>query len=40
MKQEATMNDRGTERVITVDWALTKENWKAEKAKIKELRIM
>ena len=33
---ESTENKRATERVIAVDWALSKEKWEAEKAKIEE----
>ena len=35
--EERSRNDkRATERVIAVDWALSKEKWKAEKAKIED----
>jgi nucleolar protein 4 len=37
IEKEGSRNDkRATERVIAVDWALSKEKWKAEKAKIQE----
>ncbi|KAF8799812.1 hypothetical protein BYT27DRAFT_7263425 [Phlegmacium glaucopus] len=35
-KEEPIDDKRATERVIAVDWALSKEKWKAEKAKIDE----
>ena len=35
-KEGPTDDKRATERVIAVDWALSKEKWKAEKAKIEE----
>jgi nucleolar protein 4 len=37
MEKEELMDDkRANERVIAVDWALSKEKWKVEKAKIEE----
>jgi nucleolar protein 4 len=33
-------NKRATERVIAVDWALSKDKWEAEKAKIEEDAVM
>jgi len=39
-KEEPTDDKRATERVIAVDWALSKEKWKAEKAKIEEDVVM
>ena len=35
-KEEVTVDKRANERVIAVDWALSKEKWKAEKARIEE----
>ncbi|KAF8154560.1 hypothetical protein B0H34DRAFT_809141 [Crassisporium funariophilum] len=35
-KEEPVDDKRATERVIAVDWALSKEKWKEEKAKIDE----
>lgn len=35
---EPVDDKRATERVIAVDWALSKEKWKEEKAKIEDLR--
>ena len=37
---ESTDDKRATERVIAVDWALSKEKWEAEKAKIEEDAVM
>ncbi|PPQ85119.1 hypothetical protein CVT25_004219 [Psilocybe cyanescens] len=36
MEKDKTDDKRATERVIAVDWALSKEKWKEEKAKIEE----
>ena len=37
---ESTDDKRATERVIAVDWALSKDKWEAEKAKIEEDAVM
>ena len=37
---ESTDDKRATERVIAVDWALSKDKWEAEKAKIEEDVVM
>ena len=37
---ESSDDKRATERVIAVDWALSKDKWEAEKAKIEEDAVM
>ena len=37
---KSTDDKRATERVIAVDWALSKDKWEAEKAKIEEDAVM
>ena len=37
---ESSDNKRATERVIAVDWALSKDKWEAEKAKIEEDAVL
>src|SRR5271168_1087950 len=39
-KEEPTNDKRAVERVIAVDWALSKDRWNAEKAKIDEDAVM